>query len=283
VAFGALSRFTVAWYCERAFALLAANLVLSVMIYESTTLYAQLVRALVAQHRERVARLMTGDVVSASITHEVRQPLTGIMTNADAGLRFLKRESPDFDEIEAALQSILNDGHRACTVIESVRASFTSGASVRTLLDMEKLIRDSLALARAELQTNRISVNVVLADRLPSVMGDEIQLQQVLLNLIINATDAMANVEDRERALHISCGRQDPGRVKISVEDSGPGIDPKNIGRIFDPLFTTKPAGTGLGLAICRSILEAHQGSLTARPSRSRGALFELLLPAETV
>jgi C4-dicarboxylate-specific signal transduction histidine kinase len=166
-------------------------------------------------------------------------------------------------------------------VIESIRASFKFGAGVRASLDVEELVRNSLALSQVELQAQGISVSLVMADRLPRVVGDEIQLQQVLLNLIINATDAMATVTDR--VLRISCGRQEPGRVGISVEDTGPGVEPTHIEQIFDPLFTTKPAGTGLGLAICRSIVEAHQGSLVAVHNQSRGALFKLFLPAEAL
>jgi signal transduction histidine kinase len=275
------SRFEVTWYATRILGLLSSSFVLFTLLYETTTLYAQLLRALLARRRERDARLMVGDAVSASIAHEMRQPLTGIVANADAGLRFLKRKNPILEEVEAALRCILNDGHRAGAVIESVRASFKSGASVRTSLDMGQLIRDSLALSRAELDTHGISVNVLIAKRVPYVVGDEIQLQQVLINLITNAADAMATIPDRERILHISCGEQQPGRVAISVEDSGAGVETKNIEQIFDPLFTTKPSGTGLGLAICRSIVEAHHGSLVAVPNRSRGALFELLLPGE--
>jgi signal transduction histidine kinase len=274
------ARFESTWYATRVLGLLSASFVLFALLYETTTLYAQLLRALLARRRERDARLVTGDAVSASIAHEMRQPLTGIMANADAGLRFLKRENPNFEEVESALQSILDDGRRAGVLIETIRASFKSGAGVRTSLDIEKLVRDSLALARVELQEHRISVNVGLADRLPRVMGDEVQLQQVLLNLIINAADAMAAVSDRERVLHIT-GRHESGRVSILVEDSGPGVEPKIFERIFDPLCTTKPSGTGLGLAICRSIVEAHHGSLVAIPNRSRGALFQLIMPAK--
>jgi signal transduction histidine kinase len=249
------------------------------MLYETTTLYTQLVRALLARRLERDARLMTGDAISASIAHEVRQPLTGILANADAALRFLKRRNPDLDEVEDALRCILNDGQRAGTVVENIRASFKSGAQQRKPLDVEKLVKDSLELSSAALQAHRISLDVTLEGGLPPVIGDEIQLQRVFLNLIINAADAMALIRYRERVLRVSCGLVS-GKVRISVEDSGPGVEPEHIERIFDPLFTTKPAGTGLGLAICRSIVEAHQGRLVAAPNRSRGALFLIYLPA---
>jgi signal transduction histidine kinase len=279
IAFASDERFTLTWYAERAIALVAANLVLAVMLYETTTLYTQLVRALLARRLERDARLMTGDAISASIAHDVRQPLTGILANADAALRFLKRRNPDLDEVEDALRCILNDGQRAGTVVENIRASFKSGAQQRKPLDVEKLVKDSLELSSAALQAHRISLDVTLEGGLPPVIGDEIQLQRVFLNLIINAADAMALIRYRERVLRVSCGLVS-GKVRISVEDSGPGVEPEHIERIFDPLFTTKPAGTGLGLAICRSIVEAHQGRLVAAPNRSRGALFLIYLPA---
>lgn len=281
IAFASNERFTLTWYAERAIALVAANLALAVMLYETTTLYTQLLRALLARRLERDARLMTGDAISASIAHDVRQPLTGIMANADAALRFLKRQHPDLDEVEDALMCILSDGRRAGTVVENIRASFKSVAAERKPLDVEKLVKDSLELSSAALQAHRISLEVRVDSRPPPVMGDEIQLQRVLLNLIINAADAMAVVRYRERVLRVSCG-QEVGRVRIAVEDSGPGVEPAHIERIFDPLFTTKPAGTGLGLAICRSIVEAHQGTLVAEPNPSGGARFLLDLPAGT-
>jgi signal transduction histidine kinase len=278
VAFGTRARFTVTWYTERTFALLATALLLFVLLYETATLYGQLVRALLAQRRERTARLTMQDMVSASIAHEVRQPVAAMTMNAEAGLRWLGRETPDLEEVRAVLRRIVQDGDRAASVIEKTRAAFTTGAGVRTLLEVGNLVRESLVLAHAELQTHRISVAVTVADRPSLIMGDQVQLQQVMLNLISNAIDAMVTLKDGERKLRIECNHHQSGGVMVLVEDSGKGVTPSDLDRIFDPLFTTK--SQGMGLAICRSIVEAHQGTLRVSPDGSRGAVFELVFPA---
>jgi C4-dicarboxylate-specific signal transduction histidine kinase len=282
LASGTAGRFSVEWYATRILGLLSANAVLIVLLYEITTLYAQLLRALLAQRRERTARLLTGDAVSASIAHEVRQPLAAMTTNAGAGLRWLARTTPNLDEARAALQRIVDDGHRAGAVLENIRALFKKDLGTRASLDIGELVHGTLGLARAELQASRVLVDVSMDERLPRIVGDHTQLQQVLLNLITNAIDSMAFISDRERLLRIACSRHPTGDVLISVEDSGVGVDPQNIGRVFDPLFTTKSGGMGMGLAICRSIIEAHQGRLWVLPDKGEGAAFQLVLPAET-
>jgi len=282
LASGTAGRFSVEWYATRILGLLSANVVLIVLLYETTTLYAQLLRALVAQRRERAARLMTGDAVSASIAHEVRQPLAAMTTNAGAGLRWLTRETPNLEEARAALHRIVDDAHRAGVVLEKIRALFKKDAGARVSLDISELVQGTLGLARADLLASRVVVDVSMDERLPRVVGDHTQLQQVLLNLITNAIDSMASISDRERILRIVCSRQQTGDVLISVEDSGVGVEPKNINKVFDPLFTTKSGGMGMGLAICRSIIEAHQGRLWALPDRSQGAAFQLVLPTDT-
>jgi len=276
-----ISRFDVAWYANRIFGLLSATLILLALLYETTTLYGRLLRAHLAQHRERVARLMTGDAVSASIAHEVRQPLSAIATNADAGLRWIAQETPDLGEVEAALQRILCDGNRAEAVIENARAAFRRSTKFRTSFDISKLISESLALLSADLKAHQVSVITDLNERLSHITGDQIQLQQVLLNLITNAIESMATMKDGERVLRIRSDWNGSEAVIISVEDSGSGIKRQNMDRIFDPLFSTKPDGMGMGLAICRSITEVHGGSLWALPNKSRGAIFQLSLPAE--
>jgi len=283
LASGTAGRFSVEWYATRILGLLSANVVLVVLLYETTTLYAQLLRAVLAQRRERTARLMTGDAVSASIAHEVRQPLAAMTTNASAGLRWLVRETPNLPEARAALERIVDDGHRAGTVLEKIRTIFKKDAGARVSLDISELVQGTLGLARTELQACRILVDVSVDEGLPRVIGDHTQLQQVLLNLVTNAIDSMASTSDRDRVLRIACSRHQTGDVMISVEDSGVGIEPGHIDRIFDPLFTTKAGGMGMGLAICRSIVEAHQGHLWASPERSPGAAFRLVLPAEAL
>jgi signal transduction histidine kinase len=274
-------RFTVGWYAGRFFGLLSGSLVLFVLLYEITMLYAQLLRAVLAQRREREARLMTGDAVSATIAHEVKQPLTGIITNADAGLRWLDRSTPDLDEAKAALEQIVADGHRAGAVIESIRANFKRDARNRTSLDINELIGEALTLARGDLQRNRIVVEAERNARVPHVRGDRIQLQQVLLNLITNAIDSMM-AQDGARVLRVRSEVHDGGSVIVSVGDTGTGIGPQEVEQIFNPLFTTKPGGMGMGLSICRSIIEAHDGQLWATANVPHGAKFQFTLPANS-
>jgi signal transduction histidine kinase len=244
-------------------------------------LYAQLLRAVLAQRREREVRLMTGDAVAATIAHEVKQPLTGIITYADAALTWLDRATPDLDEAKAAIKQIVADGHRAGAVIGSIRASFKKDVPNRIPLDVNDLIREALAVVRGDLQRHRILVQAEPNEQLPQVMGDRIQLQQVLLNLITNAIDSMA-AKDEPRVLCVKSDVHAGGGVKVSVADTGTGIGTHDIDRIFDPLFTTKSDGMGMGLPICRSIIEAHDGRLWAAPNIPQGSVFQFILHADT-
>jgi len=273
-------RYSIGWYAGRVFGLVSGSLVLFVLLYEITMLYAQLLRAVLAQRREREARLITGDAVAATIAHEVKQPLSGMITNADAGLRWLDRPTPDLDEAKAAFKQIAADGHRAGAVIGSIRAIFKRDARSRTSLDINDLIGEALVLLRGDLQQHRILVQTEADAQLPQIAGDRIQLQQVLLNLITNAIESMAD-EDGPRILSVKCEVQDGG-VMVSVADTGAGIGAQDVGRIFNPLFTTKSGGMGMGLSICRSIIEAHDGRLLVAPNAPRGAVFQFILAAGT-
>ena len=196
------------------------SLLLFVLLYEITILYAQVLRAVLAQRREREARLMTGDAVSASIAHEIKQPLSAMITNADAGLRWLDRTTPDLDEAMAAFKQIVHAGHRAGAVIDGIRAMFKKDARNRTALDINELIREALALAGDELRKHRVSVQAEPADQLPRVKGDRVQVQQVLLNLITNAINTMA-AKDGSRVLRVRSEVHDGGGVIVSVADTG--------------------------------------------------------------
>jgi signal transduction histidine kinase len=280
IAFPVPVRFSMGWYAGRVYGLVSGSLLLFVLLYEITALYGQLLRAILAQRREREARLMTGDAISASIAHEIKQPLAAITMDANAGLRWLDRVAPDLDEAKAALRAIVASGQRAGEVIESIRAMFKSDTRNRTSLDINELINDALVLLRNDLQTHRVAVQTDLSPQLPQVIGDRIQLQQVLLNLISNAIDSMAN-EDTSRVLSIKSEVQDGGGVMISVADTGKGIDSQDVDRIFNPLFTTKSGGMGMGLSICRSIIETHEGRLWVVGNTPRGVVFKFLLRAD--
>jgi len=187
--------------------------------------------------------------------------LSGMITSADAGLRWLDRPAPDLAEAKAAFQQVVSAGHRAGAVIGSIRAIFKKDIRNWSALDINELIGEALVLARGDLQKHRIVVDVELNEPLPRVKGDPIQLQQVLLNLIMNAIDAMA-AREGSRLLRLTSEVHDGAGVMVSVADTGPGIGAHDVDRIFSPLFTTKSDGMGMGLSICRSIIEAHDGRL---------------------
>jgi signal transduction histidine kinase len=202
-----------------------------------------------------------------------------MITNAYAGLNWLNRSMPDLDEAKAAFNRIVADGHRAGTVIGSIRAIFKKDARNRTSLDINDLIGEALDLTRGNLQRHRILVQAEPNAQVPRVTGDRIQLQQVLLNLITNAIDSMA-AKDGARVLCVRTEVHDDG-VFVSVADTGTGIGSQDLERIFNPLFTTKSGGMGMGLPICRSIIEAHDGRLWAVPNEPEGAVFQFSLPAD--
>jgi signal transduction histidine kinase len=269
--------YSFGWYVSRIFGLLSSSLVLLVLLYEITTLYARLLFAVHAQRREREARLITGDAVAATIAHEVKQPLSAMITRAETGLRWLGRSMPDLDKAKAQFEQIAADGHRAGAVIDGIRANFKKDTRIRTLFNVNDLIEDTVALVRGDLQRHRIFLQVEPNIDLPKVTGDRIQLQQVLLNLITNAIDSMT-AKDGHRVLSVKSGVQDDGGVLVSVADSGTGIGSPDIERVFDPLFTTKSGGMGMGLSICRSIIQAHDGQLFVVPNKPNGAIFQFVL-----
>jgi signal transduction histidine kinase len=287
-------RYNLSWYAGRFYQLVTATVVMVVLLAEMARLYAGLARsntmlqrermmlrrAIEAQRRERQARLITGDAVAATIAHEVKQPLAAMITRSDTGLRWLDREAPDLDKVKESFRQIAADGHRAAAVIESIRENFRKDARVRAPVDFDDIIEEAIALLKDDLESHRVSVEVGRRARLPRVIGDRVQLQQVLLNLITNAIDAMANV-DGPRILSLKSDTRDDGGVLISVADTGTGIDPQDVQRVFNPLFTTKSGGMGMGLAICRSIIEAHDGMLWVAPNTPQGSIFQFVLGAD--
>jgi signal transduction histidine kinase len=279
-AFVGFARFSAGWYAGRVFGFVSSILVLFVLLYEITTLYAQLHRALLAQRREREARLMTGDAVSASIAHEVKQPLTAIVASANAALSWLDRVEPNLDSVRESLRRVVTSGHCADAVIENIRAHFKIEARNRTSINISDVIQGALVVVRDKLQTHRVDVQVDLGTPLPRIRGEQIQLQQVLVNLFANAIDSMAT-QDGERVLSIRSEVHHSKYVMVSVEDTGSGFEPGAADRIFNPMFTTKTHGMGMGLSICRSIIEAHKGRLWAADEQGRGAIFHFTLPTE--
>ena len=208
-----------------------------------------------------------------------RLSLSAIVSNGSAGLRWLANPTPNLDEANAALKRIVKDGHRASQVIASIRAMLKRSVADKTCVDVNQVVREVLDLAHEELQSREIVVETELADDLPEVMADRVQLQQVIVNLITNAADAMSSILDRRRILRVSSAKADGPGLTVTVEDSGIGIDEQDIDRIFAPFFTTKSEGMGLGLAICRSIIEDHGGRLSATRGEPNGSVFRLFLP----
>ena len=227
----------------------------------------------------RVARLTTMGELVASIAHEINQPLAAVTTNADACLRWLNRETPDLDEARDAVTRIQRGSNQAGNVIRGLRALARKSGPELARFDINDAIREVLALVRTELQRQGVVLHTDLTRRQRPVLGDRVQLQQVLLNLIINGIEAMSTVTERTRELTVSSALAEPGTVLVAVEDTGTGLDEAIAQRIFEPFFTTKSDGLGMGLSICRSIIEAHGGQLWASPRAPHGTAFHLAIP----
>jgi PAS domain S-box-containing protein len=227
-------------------------------------------------HINRVS--MMGEL-AASIAHEVNQPLTGIVSNGSACLRLLAGDAPDLDEAREAVRDIVRDGKRAGEVIARIRALTKRTTPPHEKLDLNEPIREVLALVGDEAKKNGVTIRTGLAEGVFPVLGDRVQLQQVVLNLVMNAIEAMSGVDERARELAITTCNMDVDQVLVSVEDSGPGLDPNAASKVFAPFYTTKPGGMGMGLSISRSILQNHGGRLWATPNRGRGTVFQFTLP----
>ena len=228
----------------------------------------------------RATRLTTMGAMTASIAHEINQPLAAIVANSNAAQRWLSRAPPDLDEVRVALKNIVKDGHRASDVIGSIRAIFKRDSRAKDRLDVNDVIVDVLALVGPEIRKQQILLARELHPDLPQTIGDRTQLQQVFMNLAMNAIESMTKVTNRERLLLVKSYVRDVGNIEITIEDSGSGIDPFEKDRIFDAFYTTKSEGMGMGLFICRSIIEAHGGRLWASPGAHCGSVFHVVLPS---
>jgi two-component system, LuxR family, sensor kinase FixL len=227
-----------------------------------------------------VTRVMTLGELTASIAHEVNQPLAAIVTNANACLRWLGGAQPNFVEARHAVERIIKDSYRASDVISRVRTLVKKAPPRNDPADLNEVILEVLALAQNQVRRNHVFVRRELANDLPSVRGDRVQLQQVILNLIINGMEAIAKSKQGERELTVSSGKDESNNLIVAVRDSGEGLDPANIEHVFDAFFTTKPDGMGMGLAISRTIIESHGGRLWATSNSPTGAVFQFTLPA---
>ena len=227
-------------------------------------------------------RIMTMGQLSASITHEVMQPIASARNNARAAQNFLKMQPPDLGEVMEALACAVGDTDRAGNIIDRIRALIKKAPPRKDDLEINKVILEVIALARGEVVKNGVSVQTQLADGLSLIQGDRVQLQQVVLNLIINAVEALSSVSEGSRELVITTGKGEPDGVLVIVRDSGPGLSSPGLERIFEAFYTTKPGGLGMGLSICRSIIEAHGGRLWATAAQPQGATFQFTLPAQS-
>ena len=223
-------------------------------------------------------RLTAMGQLSASIAHEIKQPLAAIVTNTDTCLYWLTSSKPDIKKAGVTAKRIARDAKRASDILSRIRSLMNKTVQERTLLDINYLIQEALDLTHGELRKRHVSVQTELANPIPAVVGDRVQLQQVLLNLVLNSIEAMTPVQDRPRILGIR-SQLTPHGVEISLHDTGVGLDPATIQHVFDAFFTTKSSGTGMGLSICRSILDAHGGRIWALSRVPHGAVFRFSLP----
>jgi len=231
-------------------------------------------------HATRVA---TVGQLTASIAHELKQPISAIIAGGDASLRWLTRQSPEIEEAKQSVEAIIKDANRAGDVIERIHSLLTKNPARKELFDINDALVEVIALTHGEAAKNGVTVLTHLADDLPRIAGDRVQLQQVVLNLILNAIQAMSDLRGGLRELHISTENVDSEGVCVGVRDSGPGLSPENLRRLFEPFYTTKPSGMGMGLSICRKIVEGHGGRLSASGHASQGALFRFTIPARRV
>ena len=224
-----------------------------------------------------VTRVATAGELAAAIAHEIRQPITGMVTMANAALRWLSRENPDIGRARDAMNKVVAAGHQASDVITNVRGLFGKDTQEKTPTDLNTLIQSVLAMVSIDLHKQSIESQLTLSEQLPPVVGNEVQLQQVILNLVMNAIESMDSAETR--VLSIKSGITERNGVRVSIADTGSGIDQANLNRIFEPMFTTKARGMGMGLSICKSIIESHNGRIWLTAGSSRGSVFQFELP----
>ena len=273
-------RFSVGWYMAKIYIVIASFTVLVILLWETTMLYARLASAIILQRRERANRLMSVDAATAAIAHEIKQPLTVISVRCSAALRWLKRTPPDYVEAIDCLTGIMEASDRANEVVDGTRALFKPTAQHTTLIEMNSVVRQVLNMVENDLHVYGVSVSTEFQDDLPQIMADRTQLQQVILNLVKNAIEAMTAGRTTIKTLRLVMTQDGNSVVTLSVQDTGPGLSPENAIHVFDPFFTTKPSGMGLGLSISQRIIADFGGELRLTKTGSNGCTFEITLPS---
>ena len=277
-----ISPFSFGFYAGRIFSLVTSVVVLVVLIAETTKLDARLARSNLMLQRERDDKLMSMAAMAAAISHEVRQPLMAMAMNSGAALQFLARAPPAFAEARSALSTIVSDSHRASQIFDSIGGLFKGAEQRQEPVDVNEAIVAALRILQGDLEEHSVITETELAPALMHVIGHRGQLQEVILNLVKNAIEAMDRIGDRTRILRLRTECNGLGEIAVTVEDSGPGLDPTKLNKLFDAFITSKPHGMGLGLAICRMIIDRHGGQISAwsNDKEKGGAFFRFTLPA---
>ncbi|MDF2234100.1 ATP-binding protein [Albimonas sp. CAU 1670] len=272
------TRLTVGWWAGRLYGLFAAGAVLVALLIGTISLHARHAAAVLAERRARESRLTAVEGISAVVAHELRQPLSGVELSAAAGLRWLRRDPPNLEEVDAALTRIAAVSERAGQVVGAIRSAFRAEGGERVEVDVNAALTEALDRCRSEAAFDRVEVSRHLAPDLPPIRIDPLQLQLVLVNLLRNAIDAMRDVGGRRRALAASTAFED-GRVTIAIRDTGAGLPPEARERLFSGFFTTKPEGMGVGLMFCRTLVETHGGRIWFEAGEPHGAAFHIAFP----
>ena len=270
-------RFSAGWYIARFSALVASFTLLIVLLTESTALYARLANAFVLLRRERADRLANVQAATAAMAHELRQPLTGIVTRGAAGVNWLKRTPPDVNKARECFQSIIDASLHSNEIIAAIRELYKKTPTEHTMVQINDVVGEVLELVQDELRVDGVIATAEYQENIPEIHASLTQIQQVILNLVKNAIEAMHLVAPDKRQLRLVTGFDGKSSISVYVQDSGAGISPDRREQIFEPFFTTKPGGTGLGLSICRTIMEDHGGELRLSKTDSRGTSFELV------
>ena len=272
-------RFSLGFYAGRVFSIITSSIVLIALLAEMTQLYMRLARSNAMLRREQDNKLMNLEAMAASISHEIRQPITAMAANSAAAARLIQRESPDLVEALSALKDVESDSRRTNEILQDIRALFGKADRGQERIDVNETALTALQALRGALNEHGVSVRSELTPDVPHIVGHRSQLQEVIMNLLQNAVEAMEAIKDDRRVLTVRTKPAGDTSIAVEVEDTGPGIDAKSLDKIFDAFVTTKPGGMGLGLAICRLIIDRHGGQISASPAHPRGTVFRMVLP----